>query len=127
MGPETLATNITPEFVRWRYGLPALGYGVLDAGDGGGLVVRRRSRGPATELVMSGLLGVDTVAADVIAGRALRSSGSNHALRIGGSDMVHGFVPLPGGGPVMTWRALQSKAMPPLPNWRITMGDVELF
>lgn len=127
MGPEALATNLTPEFVRWRYGLPALGYGLLDAGDGRALVVRRRSRGPATELVMCGLLGIGASAADGIAGRTLRSSGANHALRIGASDMRHGFVPLPGGGPVMTWRALQSKAMPPLPNWRMTMGDIELF
>ncbi|MFM7687332.1 MAG: GNAT family N-acetyltransferase, partial [Actinomycetota bacterium] len=126
-GPEVLATNLTPEFVRWRYGLPALGYGVLDAGDGAALVVRQRSRGPASELVMCGLLGMGTDAADRVAGSALRETRSNHALRIGGSDLRHGFVPLPGGGPVMTWRSLQAKAMPPLPNWLITMGDIELF
>mgnify|MGYP003335298091 FL=1 len=126
-GPEVVATHITPEFLRWRYGLPHLGYGVIDAGDGAALVVRQRSRGPATELVMSGLIGVSTERADALAAGALRTSGANHALRIGDADLRHGFLPLPGGGPVMTWRSLTTKAMPPLPNWRVTMGDIELF
>jgi glycosyltransferase involved in cell wall biosynthesis/GNAT superfamily N-acetyltransferase len=127
VGPEALVTHLTPEFVRWRYGLEPLGYRLLDAGDGTALAVRRRSRGPATELVMSGLLGIHTGAADEVASAALRPSGANHALRIGARNIRDGFVSLPGGGPVMTWRALGSKAMPPLPNWHLTMGDVELF
>jgi hypothetical protein len=126
-GPEVLTTHITSELLRWRYGLPHLGYGVIDAGDGNGLVVRQRSRGPSTELVMSGLLGVGVPAADALVGSALRSSGANHALRVGSADLPHGFLPLPGGGPVLTWRSLTTKAMPPLPNWRVTMGDIELF
>lgn len=126
-GPEVLATHVTPEFVRWRYGLGHLCYGVIESEHGGALVVRQRSRGSANELVMSGLLGVGTGTADAIAASALRASGSNHALRIGPGDLRHGFVPLPGGGPVMTWRSLAAKAMPPLPNWQLTMGDVELF
>jgi GNAT superfamily N-acetyltransferase len=127
VGPEALSTHLTPEFVRWRYGLPALGYGVLEAGDGRGLLARRRSRGPATELVMCSALGIGTDTADAVAARSLRSTDSNHALRIGVGDLRHGFAPLPGGGPVMTWRSLRAKAMPPLPNWHLTMGDVELF
>lgn len=126
-GPEVIATHLSPEFVRWRYGLPALGYGVLPGPDGSGVVVRCRDRGPVRELVMSGLLGVGAEAADSIAGEGLHTSGANHALRIGGADLRRGFVPLPGGGPVMTWRALAMRAAPPLPNWRLTMGDVELF
>ena len=92
-----------------------------------GSVARQRSRGPATELVMSGLIGIDAQHADALAAGVFRTSGSNHALRIGYADMRHGFLPLPGGGPVMTWRSLTTKAMPPPPNWRVTMGDIELF
>ena len=38
-----------------------------------------------------------------------------------------GFLPLPGGGPIFTWRELNHTQMPPLEDWELTMGDVELF
>jgi glycosyltransferase involved in cell wall biosynthesis/GNAT superfamily N-acetyltransferase len=126
-GPEVVTTHLTPEFVRWRYGLPALGYGVVSGADNAAVVVRCRDRGTTREMVMSGLLGVTNETADAMVGPMLGPSGSDHALRIGQADLRRGFVPLPGGGPVMTWRALAMRAAPPLPNWRLTMGDVELF
>jgi hypothetical protein len=38
-----------------------------------------------------------------------------------------GFFPLPGGGPVLTWRALTESDAPSLEAWDLTMGDIELF
>ena len=36
-------------------------------------------------------------------------------------------VPLPGGGPRLTWRAVCDHGPPPLPNWDLCLGDLELF
>ena len=34
---------------------------------------------------------------------------------------------LPGGGPVLTWRAVNDLGEPPLANWALSLGDIELF
>ena len=70
--------------------------------------------------------GLAVASADRLAGRLLRANGLDHALRIGAADARHGFVPAP-GGPVVTWRSVCAEAMPPLANWHVGMGDVELF
>ena len=112
-------------FYEWRYGADFLGYRAVAAG-GGHLLCRVRQRGDAKELVMLDSPGLDTSSADRIAGRLLRAKALDHALRIGAPDARNGFVPAP-GGPVVTWRSVCAEAMPPLPNWRVGMGDVELF
>ena len=48
-------------------------------------------------------------------------------LRCGKPNLRQGYLPLPGGGPVLTFRSLSLEAMPPLPNWQLALGDVELF
>ena len=116
---------MSTRFYEWRYGADFLGYRAV-AGDGGHLVCRVRQRGDAKELVMLDSPGLDTSAADRIARRLLRANGLDHALRIGAADARNGFVPAP-GGPVVTWRSVCAEAMPPLANWRVGMGDVELF
>ena len=121
-----LRTNVSEPFLRWRYGIPLMQYRAIAAGDGA-LVVRARERGSARELVMLGQPSMPADRADKVAGHALREADCNHALRIGEPRLRAGFIPLPGGGPVLTWRALNSEAMPPLSNWRLGMGDIELF
>ncbi len=120
-----IRTNVSNAFYRWRYGAAFLGYRVVPT-DGGNLVVRVRQRGDAEELVMLDAPGLTLSAADRAAGRLLRPHGLDHALRIGPADLHHGFLPTP-GGPVVTWRSVCANAMPPLPNWQLAMGDVELF
>jgi hypothetical protein len=122
---STIVTNVSTRFYEWRYGADFLGYRAV-AGRGGHLVCRVRQRGGAKELVMLDSPGLDISSADRIAGRLLRASGLDHALRIGAPDPRHGFVPAP-GGPVVTWRSVCATAMPPLANWSVGMGDVELF
>jgi hypothetical protein len=95
--------------------------------DDGALVVRGRQRGAARELVVADAVGFTGARADSEAAEALSASGFDHVLRCGGPDAKHGFVPLPGGGPILTFRSLNLAAKPPLPNWRLSMGDVELF
>ena len=120
-----LRTRVTDDYLRWRYGLAQLHYRAFDDGVAA-LIARARRRGDATELsVVQGFGTPDAV--DRLAGRALRESGADYALRIGEPTLSTGFVPLPGGGPRLTWRALVEAGMPPLPNWSLSLGDVELF
>ncbi len=122
---STIATNVSTGFYEWRYGADFLGYRAV-AGDGGHLVCRVRQRGNAKELVVLDSPGLDVSSADRIAGCLVKANGLDHALRIGAADARNTFVPAP-GGPVVTWRSVCTEAMPPLANWRVNMGDVELF
>ena len=119
-------TNVSEPFLRWRYGIPLLQYRAIADGEGA-LIVRARHRGSARELVMLHHPGLSADEADRLAGRSLRAAKCQHALRLGEPRFRTGFVPLPGGGPVLTWRALNQEAMPPLANWQLGMGDIELF
>ncbi len=96
-------------------------------GDGGAIVVRARRRGPALELVQLASFGLDGTSTDRLTASAMREAGADHAIRIGQGNPRTGFVPLPGGGPVFTFRALNEHGTPPLSNWALTMGDIELF
>jgi GNAT superfamily N-acetyltransferase len=121
-----IVTDRSEAFVAWRYGTALLGYrAVTNAGTT--LVVRGRHRGAARELVVADALGLAAKPADAAASEALSQSGFDHALRCGGADARHGFVPLSGGGPTLTFRSLHLAATPPLANWNLSMGDVELF
>mgnify|MGYP006280225023 CR=1 FL=1 len=86
-------------------------------------MVRVRRRGETRELVIADVFGA--LPAGPVS--LLRQAGCNHALALGRPDWRHGLVPAPGQGPVLTWRALNAKAMPPLANWRLSLGDVELM
>ncbi len=121
-----LVTNVSSEFLRWRYGLPLLAYRALPVGEGA-VIVRARRRGKAHELVLLDRLGVGEGEADQATADVLDEVSCDHCLRLGGADLRRGYVALPGGGPVLTWRALNQTSMPPQANWRLGMGDVELF
>ena len=123
---RTIATNTTEAFDRWRFDEPDLHYRVVEA-DGGAVVVRARQRGAALELVQVASFGLSLAQADRCLVRAARSAGAHYALRLGAPRLRAGFVSLPGGGPVLTWRGVNTDGLPPLTNWRLTMGDIELF
>jgi glycosyltransferase involved in cell wall biosynthesis/GNAT superfamily N-acetyltransferase len=123
---RTLATNTIEAFDRWRFGWPELHYRVVEA-HGGAVVVRARHRGAALELVQVASFGLSAAQSDQCLVRVAREVGADFVLRLGAPFVRAGFVPLPGGGPVLTWRELNSSGLPPLSNWRLTMGDVELF
>ncbi len=120
-----LTTNVSDPYLRWRYGLSSLHYRVVDDGDAA-IVVRARKRGQATELSLVQAFG-DLAYADLLAARTARDANADYALRVGTASAATGFAPLPGGGPRLTWRALAVTGMPPLPNWALSLGDVELF
>ncbi|GGI05324.1 GNAT family N-acetyltransferase [Egicoccus halophilus] len=122
-----IATELSPAFLRWRYGFGPLHYRGLQEDDG--LVLfRLRRRGPATECVVGHLLATDDAVAGRLLRRMARETRADQVLQIAARPHLRGgFLPLSGGGPILTWRALASTPMPPLGAWDLTMGDVELF
>lgn len=122
---RTVRTRMSEEFLRWRFATPLLGYRVVEAGTAT-IIVRARRRGQATELVVVARFG-SRAEGDRLAVRTAKAAGADYAIRLGGADPSTRTVPLPGGGPVLTWRAVNDQGMPPLSNWDLTMGDIELF
>jgi hypothetical protein len=120
-----LHTNSSETYLRWRYGLPSLHYRVVDDGDAA-VLVRLRRRGLAKELSVVQTFG-DPTRADHLAFHVAREAGADYVLRVGDARPASGYPALPSGGPRLTWRALADAGMPPLPNWALTLGDVELF
>ena len=120
-----LRTRVDDEFLQWRYGTPLLGYRVIDDGDAA-VIVRARRRGAAQELVVAfGVGSRDRI--DRLTTKAVRQAHADYGIRLGPARMSTGFAPLPAGGPMLTWRRVNDPGMPPLPNWDLTLGDVELF
>ena len=129
--PRGVVTRRTPAYLRWRYGFAPLGYRAMLVGssvDEGLLLFRLRGRGQATELVVGDLLLPDAspTAARTVVRDALRSSGADYALGLR-TTPASGLLPLPGQGPMLTWRGLTAESMPPLGDWRLSLGDIELF
>jgi len=127
-----LRTRLDEAVLRWRYGgFPPLGYrGIVDPVSGGTAIVRLRTRGDATEAAIDDVLTVDddpraVAHAAVVAARA---SGADYAILTTARPLGRsGFVPVPRRGPILTWRALASATKPRLDQWRLVLGDVELF
>jgi GNAT superfamily N-acetyltransferase len=128
-----LATRRTPAFLRWRYGNEALQYRVALAGsslDEGLAVFRLRRRGPALEGVVCDVLtpGFDPSLAYELVRRVARLTQADYLIRLDRRLVSrHRAVRLPRAGPVLTCRPLAGEPAPALHEWRLTMGDIELF
>jgi GNAT superfamily N-acetyltransferase len=124
---DRIRTHLDADVLRWRYGFGPLHYrGVRDGGGIG--LFRLRRRGPAIECVVGHLLAPDDATRGRLLTRIARVSGADQVIQI--TDRSYhrgGFFPLPGGGPLLTWRALVETDPPSLGDWDLTMGDVELF
>ena len=118
-------TRTDEAYLRWRFGTPLLHYRVVDDGEAA-VIVRARRRGAATELALVAGFG-DEPWVDRLAARTAREAGCSYTIRVGRPRASKLFVPLPGGGPTLTWRAVNDTGMPPLANWALTLGDIELF
>ena len=121
---RALVTPIDAAFIRWRYAHPLLAYRVVE-NDECALIVRARTRGRAQELVIAAAFG-PAAAADQLMISTLQRTACAHALRLGPARPLQGIVPLT-GGPRLTWRGLNSPGMPPLSNWQLSLGDIELL
>ncbi len=128
-GPQSLsglATRRRAEHLQWRYGLPSLSYRALRRDDGIA-IFRLRRRGHATEAAVCEVLADDDDGARRLVQEVARVSGADHLLRLGRAHTSWRELPLPGGGPILTWRALASTTPVELSRWRLSLGDVELL
>lgn len=131
--PARLRTARTPAYLRWRYGLPVLGYRAIAIDDdpaSGLAVFRVRRRGDATEAGVSDLLVPHgaTATRRRLLGLVARESGADYAIRVGRPMPRARFLPLPRQGPILTWRPLADQAPPPrLRDLDLSLGDVELL
>jgi|GEM_PF-255120 len=120
-----LRTNRSRAFLAWRYGGDLLGYRAVEDGTTA-VVCRARRRGRALELAVVDAFG-DPRASDRLAAAAARTAGADYVVRLGPPSARGAYVPLPGGGPALTWRDVCDPGPPPLSNWHLTLGDIELF
>lgn len=123
-------TNRSAAYLRWRFSLEPLHYRVLLVDDRdparGGVVFRLRRRGQALEATVLEALVPDRRSLARVLRRLLRASKADYAIALA-ADGVPGFgLPLPGQGPLLTARTVCQEPKP-LPAWRLTLGDVELF
>ena len=122
---RTISTNADLRYLTWRFATPLLGYRVVHDGENA-VIVRARCRGKASELAVVARYGAARDA-DRLAARAAKHAGADYAIRVGAPSAASGWLPLPGGGPVLTWRNINDQGLPPLANWNLELGDVELF
>lgn len=125
-----VATRISREFLRWRFGTPLLGYRAMvpEGGARNGLAIFRvRGRGSAREAALVALLtraGDRRTAARLVRSVA-RSADADYVLALGGATRPPGLVRLPKAGPILTWKPVAAPQPPS--RWDLTLGDIELF
>lgn len=131
--PFGLRTTRTAEYLRWRYGLAALGYRALAINDdpaAGLALFRLRRRGDAVEVGVSDVLVPDGAgdAARRLLSAVARQTGADYAVRVGRPMLRAGYVPFPRQGPILTWRPLADVSPPPTRrDLDLSLGDVELL
>jgi GNAT superfamily N-acetyltransferase len=117
------ATPRTPAYLRWRYSFEPLHYRAVEV-RGGWCIFRVRRRGPSTEVAVCEWLSPDP---DRRALRRLVASCGDYAVAIGLSFGRQRTLPLPGRGPIVTWRPLARPDVPALADLALGLGDLELF
>jgi GNAT superfamily N-acetyltransferase len=127
-----LRTRRTAAHLRWRYGYAPLGYRAITAGaiERGVAVFRVRARGRAREAAICEVLvpDGDRATASKLVREVGRATGADYVIRLGPPALTTGFLPMPGQGPILTWRAVTTNdPPPPLDRWQLSLGDVELL
>jgi hypothetical protein len=128
-----MGTRMTPEYLDWRYASEPIEYRALVGGDGvasGLAIFRVRRRGPTRETVLCDVIvpdGDERLRRDLL-GRVARVTDTDYVIAIDRRFMSReGFVRLPRQGPILTSRLVGGDRLPPLREWQLRLGDVELF
>ena len=130
---ERLRTRRTVEYLRRRYGFGLLAYRVALLGpsvDEGFAVYRLRRRGSSVEAAVCDVVapGGDRRTVSRLLRNVARSVDADYSVVISASRYAGGgFVPLPGAGPLLTWKGVNAAVQPPADDWALSLGDVELF
>jgi GNAT superfamily N-acetyltransferase len=141
-----LCTAVTKTYLRWRYlEIPEFEYRVdwVRKGSEGAVVFSRlRPRGRLLELrvcqVMLGRSRASTLLARDLLRKIARNTGVDYAVALGAPRSPErraliraGFLPAPRLGPTLTVRRLSPSPVRPDPtrrvDWRLSIGDLELF
>ena len=125
-----LTTDRNVAHLTWRYGFGPLCYRAVVAPGGpqnGVAVFRTRKRGEAAESVLCELLvrPGDTATARHLVDEVSRANDSDYLIAVG--RPTRSLLPAPGRGPVLTWRTITKTSAPPMADWDLSMGDVELL
>ncbi len=130
--PTVLSTRRSPDFLAWRYGFGPLHYRVIHAGSvltDGAVVFRLRRRGAATEAAIADVLvpAGDHSRVASLCRAVLAASAADYLVRVR-IPGVGGCLPVPGQGPTLVQRVLGERVVgASLADWRLTLGDLELF
>lgn len=124
-----LATNRTDAYLAWRYGLEPLHYRALslDRGDDALAVFRLRRRGSAVEATVAELFARDPADRRRLLRSVARLDGVDYAAALSGAALAHRALPLGRLGPILTARPISGFDIPPLSQWHLALGDIELF
>jgi hypothetical protein len=152
--PTGTRTRVTPEYLAWRYGGDLLPYRAVVAPAGlaaGVALFRVRERGAAREAALCEVLagGGDAAVGRELVRRVRRAADADYLLALQGSTAragrprrlglrqrrsaaplalpARGFLPLPGQGPMLTWRRVATSRSDPPADWQLGLGDIELF
>ena len=119
-------TEMTDQFLRWRYTQDFLDFRVVRSGHGV-VLIQFRQRGDCLECSVADSFGLSVSERDRVAVEAARDAEADYVVRTGLPQVSQGFIPVPGFGPRLTWRSINQEAMPPLANWDLSTGTVALF
>ena len=124
-------TDRSPAYLRWRYASGPVGYRALLAGSSlreGVVFFRLRRRGPATEVAITDVVvpAGDARLIGRLCSRALDAGAGDYAIVVGPAR-PRAWFRLRRIGPLLTWRPLADSGAPPLGQWELSTGDVELF
>ncbi len=126
-------TDRSVDYLAWRYRFAALGYRAICVGGDarrGTCIFRVRRRGAATEATVCELLvpGGQARLGQRLLSEVTRVTRADYLIWSGPRlPPSAGFIPLPRQGPILTWRPLTQLVQPPLADWALTLGDIELF
>ena len=131
-GHTGLSTVRSPEYLRWRYGFAPLRYRVVlhsSSPEDGLAVFHLRRRGRAIEATVCDVMTPATTphVEHSLMKKIARLTNADYLLRIDQRKWMRGFAPVPGNGPVLTFRSIDGRKIPTLADLSLTMGDVELF
>lgn len=122
------ATNRTPAFLRWRYGLDDLHYRGFCPDDTSVVVFRVRRRGPLREAMIADVIhrpgSANTFRLGSAAREIMRTTSADVAI-ISGGRRPRTAVPV--GGPQLTWRPVSDERTPTIGQLSFCGGDMELF
>jgi GNAT superfamily N-acetyltransferase len=127
-----LTTDRTPALLSWRYGLDVLRYRCFPLGDrveDGAVVFRIRGRGGAREATLCDVVAPSPSRARLVGAlrSLLRASQADYLIATRGSVGPPAAIPLPGQGPILTWREVGATTPMTLGDFSLVLGDIELF